>query len=682
MIRVEGPDGVTIEFPPDTPEATIKTVMASRYGGPGAQPPKANTDPKNPSYGATRQAIQGATFGLADEISSGILTPVEMVKAAITGEDSGKGFMDRASAAYTRLVEQDRKGMKDYESDSPVASVAANIAGGLTPGGALQKAGMTFIKPGASTSARIGQGAAEGAAYGAAYGVGNAEGGPTARLAGAAEGGAVGGLTGGALSGAIEGARAVGGPIINAVRARMDPEGYAARKVADRLSQSGLDAETAAARLAKAQEGGQNMALVDVGGEGARNLARTAANIPGKGQENAVRAVNLRQTSQGDRIKRVVRDLFTDTDSYIETKDAIKEGVKKAAKPFYDQAEKQPIEFTTGLQEIIDTPAGRAAMLDAKRMAENSREPFKQFFVQIGDDPTNVSITQVPDMRAWNWIKQALDAKIEANTIREPFRAPQMNNEARILNGLKQSLVKELDAQNPSYAQARKIWSSGMEADAAIEAGRAIFDTPAKQFAKTMQAMSPQQRELARLGVAESIRARIDKAGPTNNALLRFFSNREQYNAIKAAFPDKESFAAFRTAMFNEARMRKSYDAVKGNSTTARQMMDIMESRNPAEAGLTDAAFGAATGGGAGVVASLLSTAKSGLARMGGMTPQSAAKMVDMLFARDPAKVQQIVDTLQRVEQQGIAAGERGAVIRRLLSNALANTSSGAAVRP
>lgn len=682
MIRVEGPDGVTIEFPPDTPEATIKTVMASRYGGPGAEPPKPKTDPKNPSYGATRQAIQGATFGLADEISSGILTPVEMLKAAITGEDSGKGLMDRASAAYTRLVEQDRKGMKDYESDSPVAAVAANIAGGLTPGGALQRAGVTFIQPGASAAARIGQGAAEGAAYGAAYGVGDAEGGPVNRLIGGASGGAMGAATGGLMSGAVEAARAVGAPVVNAVRARMDPEGFAARKIADRLDQSGINAETAANRIDRARANGQPMALVDVGGEGTRNLARTAANIPGPGQERAVRSVNLRQMGQGDRLKRAIGDMFADPNAYLETRDAIRDGMRTAARPLYERAYGEPVQFTTGLQEIIDTPAGRAALLEAERMAANAREPFQQFFVRMGDDPNNISITRVPDMRAWDWIKRALDARIEANTIREPFRAPQLNNEARIINGLRQGLLQELDGQVPVYAQARRVWSTGMEADEAIQAGRDIFSSGAAQFRRTMGAMSPQQQELARLGVAEKMRELIDKTGFTNNALLKFFQNRENVGALRAAFPDAGSFRQFRTAMINEARMRRTYDAVKGNSTTARQLMDIMEARNPAEGAMTDAAMGAATGGSAGAIASLLSSARSGLARLGGLTPQTADRMVDMLFSRDPQRIREIVTTLQEIENRAVPAEQRGALVRGLISRALGSQSGTVAAPP
>lgn len=664
------------KFYGDMPFEDFAKRAGVKIDTPAAPPPPKERSFREGLGDFNRQVLQNVTFGLADEIASGIMTPLEMAKGAITGEDKGKGFFERIPAAYGRLVEADRKEMADYERDHPVASTAANIVGGVVTGGTLAKGGLTFIKPGATTGQAIVQGAKEGAAYGGLSGFGNAEGGLADRAEGAAKGAAVGGVIGGAIPAAVAGVKAVVSPVVNAARARMDPEGFAARKVSDRLAASGLDAETAANRLTRANAGGQSLALVDIGGEGARNLARTAANIPGPGQEKAVRAVTIRNLTQGDRIKRAVSDLLADPDAYLTTKDAIKEGMKTAAKPLYEAAEKVNVPFTNKLEEILQTPAGKAAMRDAMTMAANERKPFQQFFAQIGADPNDIKITRVPDMRAWDWIKRALDAKIEANTERMPFMAPRMNNEARILNGLKMELVGELDSLNPIYRQARQVWSSGMEADAAVEAGKGIFNVDPRQFARTMKAMSPQQQELARLGVAEALRDKIDSAGMTHNALLKFFSTRDQVNAIKAAFPDEVSFNSFRKAMLNEARMRKTANAVMGNSTTAKQLMDIMEARSPAEGVLTDAAFGAATGGAPGVIASLISSAKSGLNRLGGLTPATASKMVDMLFARDPTRVRAIVQKLQSIEAAQLSAEARNTAIRRMMTEELAMLSA------
>ncbi len=63
-----------------------------------AQPP---AEPARGALAAGTTGIQqGMTLGFGDEIMAGMLTPVEMLKRSITGEDAGKGFGDRLSGAY------------------------------------------------------------------------------------------------------------------------------------------------------------------------------------------------------------------------------------------------------------------------------------------------------------------------------------------------------------------------------------------------------------------------------------------------------------------------------------------------------------------------------------------------------------------------------------------------------
>src|SRR3990167_8908318 len=48
---------------------------------------------------------QGATFGFSDEIFAAGLTPFEMMRGAIRGQDTGKGIGERVSDSYTRALE-------------------------------------------------------------------------------------------------------------------------------------------------------------------------------------------------------------------------------------------------------------------------------------------------------------------------------------------------------------------------------------------------------------------------------------------------------------------------------------------------------------------------------------------------------------------------------------------------
>lgn len=151
---------------------------------------------------ATVGVSQGVTANFGDELFAGLLTPVEMAKRAITGEDAGKGFMDRVGDSYTSNLARERGELATAQERSPVASTLGNVAGGLATGGQLSKGGLSLLNGAKPTlTSMAGRGAAEGAIYGGLYGAGAGEGAGD-RLAKAASGATIGAVTGGA-AGAI-----------------------------------------------------------------------------------------------------------------------------------------------------------------------------------------------------------------------------------------------------------------------------------------------------------------------------------------------------------------------------------------------------------------------------------------------------------------------------------------------
>lgn len=132
-----------------------------------------------PSAGATDAAVSGATLGFSDEASAAARALIDM---ATRGETFDEAYQHNLAAERDRLDQ--------YRKASPVASKAAEIAGGLV------------IPAGSAGAVRTGL------TVGAASGAGNSEGDLTQRAADAAVGGATGAALGGALSGA---ARLIGG---------------------------------------------------------------------------------------------------------------------------------------------------------------------------------------------------------------------------------------------------------------------------------------------------------------------------------------------------------------------------------------------------------------------------------------------------------------------------------------
>lgn len=136
---------------------------------------------------AARSAVQGLTFGLADE-SYGLTQGVK-------GLFSGEGF----GAGYERGTKEFRANEKAGRAANPVTATLSEIAGGVGTGLGAARAGLTLMRGGMSLPQTMAAGAAEGAAYGAIQGAGNAEGGADERLRGAKEGLLTGALVGAAV---------------------------------------------------------------------------------------------------------------------------------------------------------------------------------------------------------------------------------------------------------------------------------------------------------------------------------------------------------------------------------------------------------------------------------------------------------------------------------------------------
>lgn len=176
---------------------------------PGTRPfweadPLASAAPEKPGVLATaaRSAVQGATFGLADE-SYGLTQ-------GIKGLLSGEGF----SAGYDRGVSEFRAKDKAGREANPVTGVLAEVAGGMGTGLGAMRAGATLMRSGMGLPQAMAASAAEGAGYGALHGAGNAEGGLQGRALEAGKGA----LTGAAVGAAVPViARGVGAGV-NALR--------------------------------------------------------------------------------------------------------------------------------------------------------------------------------------------------------------------------------------------------------------------------------------------------------------------------------------------------------------------------------------------------------------------------------------------------------------------------------
>lgn len=646
----------SLNLQPETPESQESQQLRSELS---QITQKASPENKGGIGREIDSFVRGAgdimSFGLADELAA--------AGGAATGIGGEFGDYDR-NLRVQRII-QDQRDMAD-----PKASTAGRIAGGITQGVGMAKNGLSLlgnVPASAGLGAKVGAGALEGAAYGGAYGLGSGEG-VSDRLAQGAGGAAAGGLIGGAVPVVASGLKAVAKPIVDAVSARVNPGKYASTKIAERLSNSNMTVEQAARRM---EENG--LSLADVGGKTTRNLLRTASNIPGKGSDRIATQLTLRQMGQGDRLKAVVGRTLADPDGYLAAKDDIAETAERLSRPLYKKAEETPVHFSETLEGILETPAGKDALRRAEIIAANEQVPFKQLFVNVADDGIS-TVKRVPDLRGWDYIKKAMDDIVTEG--KDPL-TKKLNRSATVVNNLKNKMLDEIDFVNPAYKEARKAWGGQKSIDDALEFGRDAMTQSPEAVRRQLAKYGPAEKEAARAGAAEWIRNSIDQRNFTQNAILKFFSNRQQYKNLRALFDSPEQFKTFRQAVFAEAKKRSTYEAVKGNSTTAAQLADMMET-----GGLQEGFNTARTAVTSGPVSATIQWVGSRLKMLGGLTPDVADNLAQKLMASNPDKVRQVAAELAKIDKAQITATQRSNAVQSVITRALQAPVQSMALQP
>ncbi|TCB05141.1 hypothetical protein E0H93_17630 [Rhizobium leguminosarum bv. viciae] len=682
-LEIEGKDveidSGFLNLSPEDQQKTVQDIASQMgirsQGGPQDDPQTLQgDDAKNLAAELSDMTVHSARreFESRPSWQKPIIAAVDIIDAGANGLTMG--FGNKASAALRsqftgRPYDEELQTMRvrsDAARDrSGNAGTAAELGGAIYGPALLAGKGLTL-------AGRFGTGAMAGAKGAVAR---------TGLLA--AEGGAYGGLSAagndtdigqGIGLGVIGGAAVpivsrVGGalikPVADAVRGYVNPAGYAAQKVAERVSAS-LTPAQAAAKLA--QNPGSNLA--DVAGESAQGLLRSAANIPGTARNVINSRLTMRQFGQGDRLKSAIAQTFADPDGYLAAKDSIAEAAKQIAAPLYRKAYANPVHFSETLEGILSTPAGKQALQHAEQLAANEQVPFQQLFVNVGDSGS-ASVRRVPDTRGWDYIKRAMDDMIDGQT---DSITKKVTNEGRILTGLKSKMLGEIDRLNPDYKAARQAFGGQAQLDDALEAGRDVFKASPEAFKRTVSVMTDAQKASARIGAAETLRAQIDAAGATQNAVLRVFSKPQQIRNLQTLFETPRKFAEFRKAIFAEARKRGTYERVKNNSSTVAQAADMAEA-----GGLRDTAEFAKNVASGRPVTATLQWLGSRLKMLGGFTPEVADNIGRQLLASSPQAQKQIIAQITAINRLQASNEVKRQAIEAFITRSLA-TGGGAAL--
>lgn len=338
----------------------------------------------------------GMTLGFADEIAAGI----------------GSLFEDRS---YDEILAGLRAQQDRQQELHPIASIAGQVVGGVAPGALGAKA----IAAGTTLPGKIWAGAKSGAVLGAAQGFGDGEGGLTNRLASSG----ISALLGGGLGAAVPVVAQVGK---SAVRSGADAlrNSRIAKNIGGTLGISPEAARVVGGIVGSDDVTSMRKALAASGDDA---MLADASPALGVTADSAMRSPVSGARVAFDRIEARAGQAYDDLLKAINPKGAVKAvgqamddartGSAAARKAAYDAAYSQPIDYASAegaflLDTVMPRLPGKAIGY-ANEMMKLRGEKSAQIMAKIADDGT-VTFIRPPDVRQWDYIKQALQQLAES----------------------------------------------------------------------------------------------------------------------------------------------------------------------------------------------------------------------------------------------------------------------------
>jgi hypothetical protein len=601
--------------------ASPVTVTAPRMTEEEIRAEEAAFAPSNYNAGAegARALLgQGLGMGFGEEIEAGVRAPFS--------DESYKEIRDRLRAQQTQFG-------KDY----PVTSTGLEIAGGLAmPIGAVGLGAKGAMSAGKSILGTIGRGSLTGAGAGAVSGAGTAK-----EIQDVPSNMLSSGILGGAVGGAAPTAINLTGKLVRNV---VDGLGYsnatkvASRKLADILDKENLTPDDAQAILDEYRRLGLPSPVLADLGENLRNLGFAAYAVPNKGKTATGKFLDERQTQLAERLikgleqKSGVNSQGKFGFDYISD---LGKSQQKAAQAAYPKAYSVDINAVP-FRKYVDRDVFKDAYENAVKL--NNLEAGN-----VGHIPLpaleQLRNAQFINTRVLHEIKRGLDAVIEKETDTITGKMTGYgSNVAKVkteFNNLIKYYNKDYAAANAKFAESAGLQSS-------YKKGLDYMKMDVKELESKLKKMKPAEKEAFRVGMLSEIKDNLSKFKGVDFTNSVFKSKRQQ-EALRFAFDSPAKYKEFADQVKAQAELMKTYKRVRGGSDTAEKSVALQD------AGMTSDVLpmvqNAATGNMLGLAANV---ARSGLARAGGLSPESAVRVQNALFNPNPRSQNALFDLMNR----------------------------------
>jgi hypothetical protein len=536
-------------------------------------------DARKPSLSPLTSAIVGGARLAYEKFRGATGENQGGLPGQVTGDERGP-----VERTYDESRDAARARQKTASEEYPKTFIGGELTGALAVPVAAEARAATL-------PVRVARAAITGGAYGGASGFGEGEG-LADSAARAIVGTGVGAVTGGVAAPVIEGATRLASratrPLVNAVRGYVRPDDEAARRVTTAIQRDMAADPQAETRItpqefsaSRSQPGGGPAAIMDIGGEPTRALARSAANTSPEGRRALNSTINQRFEDQSQRVVGWLQETFNYPDAAGLQK-AIDDVQKTVLGPRYKavyRAGDKPL-WNPQLERLTSSPDVADAMREAatKGKSRAVTEGYGGFNPGVTVDQSgNVTFAKgqngvptYPNLQFWDYTKRALDDA--ANAAGRAGR----KGEAETLGNLARQLRGELDNLVPSYKGARATAASFFGAENALEAGQNFVTSKLKnrEAAETLAKMSKVERQLFQDGFVSRFIDHISEIGDRRNVLNQIAASPAARARLAIALGPQRA-SQLEAGLRVEGIMDLARGAVQGNSTTARQLAEL-----------------------------------------------------------------------------------------------------------
>jgi len=335
---------------------------------------------------------------------------------------------------------------------------------------------------------------------------------------------------------------------------------------------------------------GKPYALADIG-PNTRAYLDAANTIPGPSKQRAKAFLEDRDKGVLSRLTSDLQVAFGSKAAFFDEFNALKTARSDLGGKLYERALQKDVPVTPELTKLFQRPSVQGAYDRAVRIA--NEEGIKLPDVKVvngklqtadGNDVTNISTTFL------HYMKMGLDDVVF--TGKNPASGIGTTELGKV-KGTRVEFLNLLDAANPTYKNARRIWASDTAVMDAMEEGRTALNKQAKDvdiLLDDMKTMTKSEIEGLRLGVMQNLLDRLGGAqtaqtvvGPTGNPALKIINDPKNLRILRATFPKDEAgdraFERFMKNMKSEVEMKSTSRQVLQGSQTAERTQAIQDVR-------------------------------------------------------------------------------------------------------